>query len=168
MPIKIKHIYISIFLIAFIITLASCKTAINNISNNYVTAKVKTKSKNELSLFCKIGRGKLNFSGHWKKLSTASFSVKQNERINISLFNKKYSKKKTIQIIFNNNGQNIILCPVVRVSLNKRVSCQSLYTLESDLNEGLKRTVNIVKFIKDGELTCAYDKRNLKSLIPPK
>ena len=80
----------------------------------------------------------------------------------------------TIQALFDGSGQKVIFCPFLIKSgpntpppPDQRISCSSLYALDDDLHDGIKRTFDIPAAVRGGAITCAYEEEHLRSLKPP-
>ena len=56
----------------------------------------------------------------------------------------------------------------INAAPSQRISCTSLYALEEDLQDGIKRTFDIPSVLRGGAITCAYSQEKLRPLgIPP-
>ena len=118
-------------------------------------------------LYCKIGRGSALFGREWYDFSDTLFALHQGLRVNINVSRVRSSETMTIQVFFDGNGQKLIFCPVVDAAPNQRISCASLYALEDDLQDGIKRTFDIPAAVRGGMITCAYNQASLKPLNTP-
>jgi len=136
----------------------------------------KSESKPEVSVFdtyrpgellhCKIGIGAIKLGSDWLDFKEKSFVIIKNGRSNVNLKTKKYNKRASIQAIFDDPGQKIMICPLFS-DPKKVVDCMSLYFVDKDLEYGIKRSVNIKGFMQAGVVSCAYKESDLKTLHNP-
>lgn len=117
------------------------------------------------SLFCKAGRGAIQLGRGWDDFSDTLFILYPGERTNVTLPNIHKTASLAIQAFFDHEGQKIIFCPVVEGPPDQRIACASLYALDADLNEGIKRTFDIPSALSGGSITCAYQLTKLRKLI---
>lgn len=119
-------------------------------------------------LYCKAGRGSALFGREWYDFSDTTFPLQQGTSAHIKISRQRSTEEMTIHAFFDGNGQKIIFCPfVVEAAPTERISCSSLYALEGDLKEGIKRTFDIPSAVRGGVITCAYDQEKLQSLVTP-
>lgn len=71
----------------------------------------------------------------------------------------------TVQAFFDRSGQKMVFCPVVDAPPGQRIACASLYALDEDLHDGIKRTFDIPDAVRGGAITCAYEQKKLKKLV---
>jgi len=118
-------------------------------------------------LYCKIGTGSININREWLDIKDKDFLVIKNGRSNVNLVAKYHKNKITsMQAIFDLVGQKITLCPLTPLNSSNRVECLNLYFVDKDLDIGIKRSVDVNNFIRGAVMSCAYNKENLKPLLP--
>lgn len=125
-------------------------------------------------LYCKIGRGTAAFGREWYDFRNVEFELYGGQAADISLMSVQGGHQMTIRALFDGSGQKLIFCPVpaglssaATMAPDRLVSCASLYALDEDLHDGIKRTFDIPAAVRGGEITCAYDQERLRSLKPP-
>jgi len=116
-------------------------------------------------LYCKAGRGTGLFQNDWHDLSDTLFALHPGERVNIKISRLHGTEEMTIQALFDRDGQKLIFCPMIDAPPDQRVACASLYALDDDLQEGIKRTFDIPHALRDGVIICAYQQKKLRKLL---
>ncbi len=119
------------------------------------------------ALYCRIGQGEALFGRAWHNFQSAAFALRQGESLDVSIFRRRGTETITIQAFFDDGGQKFVFCPRVAGDPDRNILCASLYTLQEDLQLGIKRTFDIPNAIRGGEISCAYDTSNLKPLAAP-
>lgn len=115
-------------------------------------------------LYCEIGKGSALFGREWYDFRDTLFELHKGQPANVSVARLRGSEQMSIQALFDNSGQKLIFCPFLKVAQGARISCTSLYTLEDDLQDGIRRTFDIPGAIRGGVITCAYSQQNLRPL----
>ena len=115
-------------------------------------------------LYCKIGRGSAQFGRDWYDFKDVLFSLQRGEPANVRLTRVHSTEEMTIQALFDGSGQKLIFCPFLNVDQNQRISCSSLYALEDDLQDGIRRTFDIPSAVRGGSITCSYTQEHLRPL----
>ncbi len=119
-------------------------------------------------LYCRIGRGTALFGHRWDAFSDTLFTLNRGASVNLKISRARDNEAMTIQALFDGSGQKIIFCPFLDVPQHKPIACASIYALEEDLREGIKRTFDIPAALRGGFITCAYSREKLRSLsVPP-
>ncbi len=163
---SIKKSLLNIFMLVVVLMVSAC---VYDFGKNFSKPKFSLKDIQPIAekvLYCEIGQGEAKFGNEWHEFSNKSFTVYKEGRTNIKLRNGGDIETKAFQVILNNEGQKILFCPILNLSSNDRVSCQSLYFLEDDLESGFRRTINLPNVIKESAVTCSYRAENLKKLLP--
>lgn len=115
-------------------------------------------------LYCKIGRGSAIFGHDWYDFSDTMFMLYDDERMNIKIPHVRGAGELTVQALFDRTGQKLIFCPMLDAPPGRRIACASLYALDDDLHDGIKRTFDIPDALRGGAITCAYQQAKLKKL----
>lgn len=115
-------------------------------------------------LYCTIGRGSALFGHEWYDFSDTTFALQRGVPANVAVGRQRGDQQMTIQALFDGSGQKLIFCPFVGAPAGQRISCSSLYALDDDLKDGIKRTFDIPQAIRGGAITCAYAEDKLRSL----
>ena len=89
------------------------------------------------------------------------------EPTNVILTRVHSTQQMTIQALFDGGGQKLIFCPFLDVDQSQRISCSSLYALEDDLQDGIRRTFDIPSAVRGGSITCSYTQEHLRPLTTP-
>jgi hypothetical protein len=119
------------------------------------------------TIYCRIGRGEALFGNTWHDYTETTFALPQGDYINVSIPRPRSTENMTVQALFDNSGQKIIFCPVIDGPTDQRISCFSIYAMEDDLHEGIKRTLDIPRAIRSGTVSCAYQQEHLRVLAVP-
>lgn len=119
-------------------------------------------------LYCKIGRGSAQFGRDWYDFSDTTFALRRGAPADVNLTRIHNTQQMTIQALFDGSGQKLIFCPFLKVAApDQRISCFSIYALDEDLQDGIKRTFDIPSAVRGGAITCAYRQERLKPLAAP-
>jgi len=125
-------------------------------------------------LYCKIGHGSALFGREWYDFGETEFQLHRGQPADVTLTRLRSPQQMSIQALFDGSGQKLIFCPYLTLKPNnatpaadQRISCASLYALDDDLRDGIKRTFDIPAAERGGAITCAYSPERLKSLTPP-
>lgn len=105
---------------------------------------------------CKIGKGQAKFGKGWQDFSTVSFRMVDGDRTNVTLMPLRGSGSAEIQAIFDHEGQKLVFCPLVDAAPGQQIPCASIYTLDDDLDMGIKRTFDVPDAVASGTITCAH------------
>jgi hypothetical protein len=119
-------------------------------------------------LYCKIGRGSALFGRDWYDFKDVTFMLNRGVPADVRLTRIHSFQEMTIQALFDGSGQKLIFCPFLSVEQDQRISCSSLYALEDDLNDGIKRTFDIPSAVRGGSITCAFAQEKLRPLATGK
>jgi hypothetical protein len=175
---KIRKLPISAAAVVFSMALAACDLidppppAIPPVNVADVVAPAPTPD--TPPLYCKIGHGTAQFGRDWYDFADAEFELYRGQPANISLTRLHGSQQMSIRVLFDGKGQKLIFCPYLvgpggdALDPDRRISCASLYALDDDLRDGIKRTFDIPAAVRGGAITCAYSQERLRSLkLPP-
>jgi len=113
-------------------------------------------------VYCRASKGSARFDGAWKDFATADFTVVPAARAPVNLSPLKGAGALNLEAYFDDDGQKIIFCPVMDGPPEKKIPCSSIYALEDDLQDGIKRTFDIPDAVQGGAISCAYDAGKLK------
>lgn len=121
------------------------------------------------SLYCKAGGlGEALFGKTWHPFSDTLFVLHQGSYSSVAFVRKGAQEAVTIQALFDTSGQKMIFCPfAITTDPAQRIACASLYTIEGDLADGIKRTFDIPGVLRGAMISCAYTPDQLKPLTPP-
>lgn len=116
--------------------------------------------KGERPVLCRVWGGAAQFETGIKDFSTADFAVWPKGRTNVTLTASGFFAHGTFvfQAYFDDEGQKMIFCPMTEGPLNKKIACSSIYALDDDYDDGIKRTFDIPQAVQGGEITCAHSK----------
>lgn len=115
-------------------------------------------------IYCTVGHGAARFEKGWVDFEDAHFTLRDGERVNITLKSKRGGHSAAFQGVFDKAGQKMLFCPVRRGAPNDRILCGSLYALEDDLQFGIKRTFDVPDGIMGATISCASDRKRLMPL----
>jgi len=172
---KTQNLLIIPFMLSCLLPLTACLPDMGLFEEKYkpptieVSSMVTPTAPNQpaQTLYCKVGHGEALFGLHWYAFSETAFALYRGSYVNITLSRLQGMGGMNIQALFDNGGQKLIFCPVVNALPGQRIPCSSLYAMEDDLNDGIKRTFDIPNALRGSAITCAYQQANLKSLIIP-
>ncbi len=122
-------------------------------------------------LYCRIGRGSALFGRDWYDFREVDFVLSRGTPADVRLTRIRGTQEMAIQALFDGSGQKLIFCPFFRspgaAAPDQRIACSSLYALDDDLHDGIKRTFDIPAAVRGGSITCSYQQEHLKSLKSP-
>jgi hypothetical protein len=113
---------------------------------------------------CMVGQGAARFARGWYPYEDTRFTLRDDQRVNVSLRQRKGSGNMVFQSVFDVGGQKILFCPVRSGPPGQRIVCASLYMLEDDLKSGIKRTFVIPDGVQGATISCAYDRSRMLPL----
>jgi len=177
MRLKIQKLLIAALLASCPLPLAACLPDMSILYDDYKPPTVAVSSITTPSppaperaaptLYCRVGHGEALFGINWRDFYDTTFALPEGDYINVKIPRVRSQEDMTIQALFDNSGQKVIFCPVIDAPPDRRISCFSIYAMEDDLQEGIKRTLDIPGAIRGGTITCAYQQANLKPLTAP-
>lgn len=115
-------------------------------------------------LYCRVDKGAALFGRSYVDFSQKDFTLVAQDRVNVQLSPKKGGGSFAFQGYFDREGQRLVFCPLVHAAPNERIACTSLYALDDDLEMGIKRTFDIPDALRGGQITCAFNTKNLRKL----
>jgi len=115
-------------------------------------------------LYCKIGHGTARFGRDWYDFKDTLFVLHRGDPADVKVTRVRNNQQMTIQVLFDGKGQKLIFCPFLNVQQDQRIACSSLYAVDDDLKDGIKRTFDIPAAVRGGSITCAYTQNRLKPL----
>ena len=119
-------------------------------------------------LYCKLGAGAALFGRDWYDFENAEFVLYRGRSADVALTRARGGQQMRIRALFDGKGQKLIFCPVPNAATpGQRISCASLYALDDDLRDGIKRTFDIPAAVRGGAISCAYQQDHLRQLKPP-
>lgn len=113
-------------------------------------------------LYCKVGRGEALFGQGWHDFNDTLFTLHKGSRTPIKISRIRNAAQMKIEVFFDSSGQKLVFCPFIKAAPNQRISCTSLYALEDDLKDGIRRTFDIPSALRGGVITCAYEQSKLR------
>jgi hypothetical protein len=172
---KTQKILIAALLAPCLLALAACMPDIGILSDDYKKPEVPVSAittppepqKTGPTLYCKAGHGEALFGTGWQEFRDTTFALPQGQYVNVKIPRLRNNEVMTVQALFDNSGQKMIFCPLVDAAPGQRIACSSLYAMEDDLQDGIKRTLDIPNALRGGAITCAYRQANLKPLTLP-
>lgn len=117
-----------------------------------------------MPLYCIVGHGAAKFEKGWLDFEDTTFTLRDGDRVNVTLKSKRGSNSAAFQGVFDKQGQKMLFCPVRRGAPDDRILCGSLYALEDDLQFGIKRTFDVPDAITGATISCATDRKRLMPL----
>ena len=75
------------------------------------------------------------------------------------MLNRKWGKDTApLYIRYEQSGQKLVLCPIENVQDGQKILCTSIYAIEEDFDMGVKRTLDISKIVRGGNIECRTNK----------
>jgi len=115
-------------------------------------------------LYCRVGNGSAHFGRHWYDYDSDDFLLEQGTRVTVTLTARKGKGTMSFVGFFDDAGQKMIFCPVVKGPPDKRIPCTSLYALDDDLALGIRRTFDLPHAVRGANITCAFRRDKLRKL----
>ncbi len=121
------------------------------------------------ALYCKAGGlGEALFGKRWESFNDTLFVLHQGSYSSVAFLRKGGTEAVTVQALYDSGGQKMIFCPFsINTDPAQRIACTSLYTIEDDLQAGIKRTFDIPGVLRGAMISCADAPDHLKTLTPP-
>jgi len=113
---------------------------------------------------CMVGHGAAHFANGWQDFSDAGFTLRDGQRVSLTLRAKRGGQSAPFQGIYDKAGQKLLFCPVRSGAPDERILCGSIYALEDDLQFGIKRTFDVPDAIMGATISCASDRKRLMKL----
>lgn len=107
-------------------------------------------------LTCTIHKGTANFRNKWYDFKPVAIDIRPNENLEIPLERKWGQGEMSIYMRFEKTAQKLVICPIVDALSREKVLCASIYALEEDFKQGIRRTLDVSKAIRGGQLECQY------------
>ena len=173
MPLKMQKSLTIVFLASCLLHLPACSPDMSMLEDDYELSAIEVSSmlaptaqiQPAPSLYCRIGRGEALFGNAWYDLSDAEFALHQGYYSSITISRRQGMETMNIKALFDSNGQKLVFCPAIGALPGQRIACFSLYAVEDDLRDGIKRTIDVPNAIRGGTITCAYQKDKLRPLV---
>jgi len=163
MTLKIRKFQVAAALLPCMLLLSAC---LPEIADNppLDVSQVATALENPETppLYCKVGRGEALFGRNWHDFNDTLFALHRGSRAPVKISRSRSMEQMKIEAFFDGNGQKLIFCPFIKAAPNQRISCSSLYALDDDLKDGIRRTFDIPSALRRGVITCAYDQSRLR------
>lgn len=118
-------------------------------------------------LYCRIGKGEARFARGWYEFSDVTFTLRQGTKTRADLRAVTDGSNASLVGMFAADGQKMIFCPLRDGQPGARVSCASVYALEDDLNDGIKRTFDVPEAVRGAAISCALSPQHLRPLATP-
>lgn len=116
-------------------------------------------------VYCMVGHGAAHFDAKgWHDFSDGSFTLRDGERVNVTLKSKRGGHSAAFQGIYDKTGQKMLFCPVRVGAPSERILCGSIYALEDDLQFGIKRTFDVPDAIMGATISCASERKRVMKL----
>jgi hypothetical protein len=169
MLLKIRKLQTGIMLMVSALALSSCLMDMEEPPPTVAISQITTQGASPDSplLYCRAGRGAALFGREWQDFSDTSFELQRGYTTDIDIISARDGRQFKVRGYFDASGQKVIFCPFINAPAGQKVSCASLYALDEDLREGIKRTFDIPAVLRGGAITCAYDQKNLRMLSVP-
>lgn len=119
-------------------------------------AKPKAKVKPQRQLLCEVDSGNAKYKQGWYDFKTTKFAIAKGEKLRIEMPRKRGEGSAYFLGRFDKSGQKLVFCPYIEVAEGKKIPCASFYTLEEDLEIGIRRTFDVPKAVRGGYLACKY------------
>ena len=119
-------------------------------------AKPKAKEKPKRQLLCEVDSGNAKYQQGWYDFKSTKFAIAKGEKLRIEMPRKRGEGSAYFLGRFDANGQKLVFCPYIEVAEGQKIPCASFYTLEEDLEIGIRRTFDVPKAVRGGYLSCKY------------
>lgn len=108
-------------------------------------------------LLCKVDSGNAKYEQGWYDFKTTEFAITKGEKLRIEIPRKRGDGVASFLGRFDEGGQKLVFCPYLDVPEGQKIPCASFYTLEEDLELGIRRTFDVPKAVRGGYLFCKYE-----------
>lgn len=116
-------------------------------------------------VYCVIGHGTAMIDKQWRAYDPTGFVLPGNGMMSsVRIDANRGSSHATMRAYYDEPGQKMIFCPTVSASADGVIDCASLYAMNEDLRDGIKRTFEVPNGVMSGHISCAYDQNTLRPL----
>ena len=119
-----------------------------------IAAKASSKPKRQL--LCEVDSGNAKYKQGWYDFKKTEFAITKGNKIKIEMPRKRGTGSAYFLGRFDESGQKLVFCPYLEVAVGEKIPCASFYTLEEDLEIGIRRTFDVPKAVRGGYLSCKY------------
>lgn len=106
------------------------------------------------ALTCVIKNGSANFDEKWYDFKPKTIHIYKGQDIEVSLERKWGPETMPIYVRYEKSGQRLVVCPAGDIGSNQKILCSSIYALEDDFDMGIKRTLDVSKTVRGGNIEC--------------
>lgn len=116
-------------------------------------------------VYCVVGDGTAMINKQWRPYDKTGFVLPGTGQMSSVRINAASgSASATLRAYYDEPGQKMIFCPTVTNNPDGVIDCASIYAMNEDLNDGIKRTFELPNGIQSGHISCGYDQNNLRPL----
>lgn len=116
-------------------------------------------------VFCVVGHGTAMIDKQWRAYEPTGFVLPGNGMMSsVRIEADRGSSFATMRAYYDEPGQKMIFCPTVSTSADGVIDCASLYAMNEDLRDGIKRTFEVPNGVMSGHISCGYDQARLLPL----
>ncbi len=116
-------------------------------------------------VFCVIGHGTALIDKQWRAYDPTGFVLPGTGQMSsVRIDAARGSANATMRAYYDEPGQKMIFCPTVATSADGVIDCASLYAMNEDLMDGIKRTFEVPNGVMSGHISCGYDQQTLRPL----
>lgn len=116
-------------------------------------------------VYCVIGDGMAMLDKQWRAYDSTGFVIPGNGMMSsVRLTAARGSASGTMRAYYDEPGQKMIFCPTTTTNPDGVIDCHSIYAMNEDLRDGIKRTFEVPHAVLSGHISCGYDQNNLRPL----
>ncbi len=116
-------------------------------------------------VYCVIGDGTAMIDGQWRAYDSTGFVLPGNGMMSsVRIDAARGSTFANMRAYYDEPGQKMIFCPTVSRSADGVIDCASIYAMNEDLRDGIKRTFEVPNGVMSGHISCGYDQNALRPL----
>lgn len=116
-------------------------------------------------VYCVVGDGTALIDRQWQAYEKTGFVLPGTGQMSsVRITARRGSGASSLRAYYDEPGQKMIFCPTVSVSPDGVIDCASIYVMDEDLRDGVKRTFELPNGVQSGHISCGYDQNSLRPL----
>lgn len=116
-------------------------------------------------VYCVAGKGMALIDKRWMDFKQTGFELPADGHpVSVRLDARRKAAMTQMRAFYDAPGQKMVFCPLIEAPAGTVIDCASLYALEEDLGMSIKRTFDVPDVVQGGQISCGYDKENLRPL----
>ena len=116
-------------------------------------------------VYCVVAQGTALIDRQWRAYAQTGFILPGNGMMSsVRLQSTRGGGSAAMRAYYDEPGQKMIFCPVLSAAPGGVIDCASLYAMNQDIADGIKRTFDVPDAIQNAHISCAFDQTRLLPL----